>query len=115
MSLIVTSYDLNVEGGCVNCRCSRLQATKSNRHGIKIFTQRRKAAKHCRLPEVFLNTLPSFHARHLVVLEDAIDVGSALFENLFQLISQILIAAADAHRNVEYTSEERRVGKEGRS
>src|ERR1044072_9848165 len=98
MSLIVTSYDLNVEGGCVTCRCSRLQATKSNRHGRKIFTQRRKAAKCCRVPEVFLNTLPSFHARHLVVLEDAIDVGAALFENLFQLISQILIAATDAHR-----------------
>src|ERR1051325_7366124 len=89
MSLIVTSYDLKVAGGVVNCRCSRLQAEKASRH-TKILTQSRKDAKLqillcgsslrlCAFARVIvLNTAPSFSLRHPVLLQNPVDLRPPL-------------------------------------
>src|SRR4051794_1789984 len=95
MSLIVTSYDLKVEGGAVNWRCSRLHEVRHKARS-RNSPQRRKGAKvepaakkkvllnqSLRLcafaGNFFLNTAASFlliHARDLVVAQDAIDLAA---------------------------------------
>src|SRR5215217_7835219 len=96
MSLIVTSYDLNAEGGCENCRCSRLQEP-TNKH---------KRAQRSRR----LNTVPSLlriESRHPVLFENSINLGGPLFHHLFNLVLQVRVFAAHTHRNVEYKRHER--------
>src|SRR5215213_630307 len=105
MSLIVTSYDLKVDGGCENCRCSRLHDTtqKESTRQKKIPSQKRKGAKLLlivELPlrlcafasEMFLGTAHSFllvDSRHSIVFKDPIDLRTPLFHYLFNLVPQL--------------------------
>src|SRR5215213_11361871 len=135
MSLIVTFVDLNVDGGAVNCRCSRLHETKQKHRQRRRFPQRRKGAKKngkkalkkaalgiprrtlrlCAFAGTFsflsfLNTAASFlliDARHPVLVKNAIDLFTTVLQHLLNLILQLLIAAADAHRDVEDKRQER--------